>query len=79
MVEVFSGADAPVVCPSKSFNLLIYFSNCAKYQLRLFISSPFAIFSRNVVAFLDIYNPYFIMVVFPADFPSVTKLFPCVT
>ena len=52
------GADVVSVAGVGLFSISLSFSryqsNCAKYPLRLFICSPFAIFSRNVAAFLEI-------------------------
>jgi hypothetical protein len=67
-----------VGCCTKFVNSVIYSSNCAKYQVRLSICFPFAISSKNVVAFLDMKSPYLIIVLLFIVFPCARKLFPWV-
>jgi hypothetical protein len=67
-----------VGCCTKFVNSLMYSSNCAKYQVRLSICFPFAISSKNVVAFLDMKSQYLIIVLLFIAFPCARKLFPWV-
>jgi len=75
-VDVVAGVAA---CPDISFNSAINLSNCAKYILRLFISFPFAISSKSVVAFLEMYSAFITTLLLFIVFPCARKSFPCVT
>ena len=74
-----SGDDmvVPVLAsPINLFNSIIYLSHCAKYPVRLIISFPFAISSRNVVAFLDMKSAFIIILLFFNVFPCSRNVFP---